>query len=116
MRYHPALADAANRPFEYRWCANRQRMPPTAIWITPGRYAHGRRACFWAAWTTPWTTIGATGTRFASDLIRFMLSLFFVFFAGGRPRQAEAPPSKPRGQFSDAEKACSPNSFAPSRL
>ena len=64
-------------------------------------------ACFWAAWTTPWTTIGATGTRFASDLTRFMLSSCFVFFAGGRPRQAEAPPSQPRGQFSDAEKACS---------
>jgi hypothetical protein len=45
-RFTPPAVDAANRPFEYRWCGIRYQMPPTAIWITPERFPHGRGRLF----------------------------------------------------------------------
>ena len=45
-RWTAPAADAANRPFEYRWCGRQHQMPPTAIWITPERYEHGRGRLF----------------------------------------------------------------------
>jgi hypothetical protein len=45
-RFTPPAVDAANRPFEYRWCGYRYQMPPTAIWITPERFPHGRGRLF----------------------------------------------------------------------
>ena len=45
-RFTPPAVDAANLPFQYRWCGYRYRMPPTAVWITPERFPHGRGRLF----------------------------------------------------------------------